>query len=95
MGKQEENNKVGNDCKGEVRMIENFKVRKEIFEDTAHERCHFELTLDGKEYQGYYDDETEEVSWFQMQPDQEDHAMDLKELDEQVKERVLAWKANQ
>ena len=36
-------------------MIENFKVRKEIFEDTTHEKCHFELILDNKEYQGYYD----------------------------------------
>lgn len=75
-------------------MIENFKVRKELFEDTTHEKCHFELTLDGKEYQGYYDDEGEgEVSWFQMQPDQENHAMKLEDLDEEVKERVLAWKA--
>ena len=54
-------------------MIENFKVRKEVFEDTQHETLHFELTLDGKEYQGHYKDE--EVNWFQMQPEQENHTI--------------------
>ena len=72
-------------------MIKDFKVRKEIFEDTQHEKCHFELKLDNKEYQGYYKDD--EVSWFQMQPDQDDHRMELKSLEAEVKERIVAWKA--
>ena len=64
-------------------MIENFIVRKEIFEDTQHETLHFELTLDGKEYQGHYKDD--EVNWFQMQPDQENHVMELEDLEAEVK----------
>ncbi|MBO0586650.1 hypothetical protein [Sporosarcina sp. E16_8] len=54
-------------------MIGNFNVRKEIVEDTPNETLHFELTLDGKEYQGHYKED--EVSWFQIQPDQENHEM--------------------
>lgn len=71
-------------------MINDFKVRKEIFEDTEHEKCHFELKLDDKEYQGYYKDD--EVSWFQMQPDQDDHEMKLEDLEIEVKKRVIEWK---
>lgn len=71
-------------------MIKDFIVRKELFEDTEHERLHFELKLDDKEYQGYYQDD--EVSWFQMQPDQENHEMSLKDLEAEVKERFANWK---
>ncbi len=70
-------------------MIQNFKVRKEIFEDTQHETLHFELTLDGKEYQGHYKDE--EVNWFQMQPDQENHTMELEDLEVEVKKLLKEW----
>lgn len=70
-------------------MIKNFNVRKEIFEDTEYETWHFELSLDDKEYQGYYKDG--EVSWFQMQPDQENHDMNLGDLDEEVKKRMAEW----
>ena len=52
-------------------MIENFIVKKEIFEDTEYETLHFELKLDNKEYQGHFKDG--EVNWLQMQPDQEHH----------------------
>ena len=68
-------------------MIENFNVRKEIFEATQHETLHFELTLDDKEYQGHFKDG--EVNWFQMQPDQDDHEMSLEELDAEVKRRIM------
>lgn len=71
-------------------MIEDFNVRKEIFGDTMHEKLHFELKLDDQEYQGYYKDD--EVSWFQMQPDQEKHEMPLEELDAAVKKRLANWK---
>lgn len=74
-------------------MITNFNVRKELFEDTEHEKWHFELCLDEKEYQGYYTDG--EVSWFQMQPNQDDHEMDLEELDAEVKKRMSEWLAKQ
>lgn len=70
-------------------MIEDFIVRKEILEGTEHETLHFELKLDGKEYKGHYKDD--EVDWFQMQPDQEDHAMQLEELDAEVKARLTNW----
>ncbi len=70
-------------------MIENFNVRKEMFEDTQHETIHFELTLDGKEYQGHYKDD--EVNWFQMQPDQENHTASLEELEAEVKKRIKEW----
>lgn len=70
-------------------MIENFSVRKEIFEDTQYETLHFELTLDGKEYQGHYKDD--EVNWFQMQPDQENHVMEIEDLEAEVKKRLRAW----
>jgi hypothetical protein len=74
---------------GGEEMIENFKVRKEIFEDTQHETLHFELTLDGKEYQGHYKDE--EVNWFQMQPDQENHTIELEDLEVEVKKLLKEW----
>lgn len=70
-------------------MIESFNVRKEILEDTQHETVHFELTLDGKEYRGHFKDD--EVNWFQMQPDQEDHAMELEDLEAEVKKRIGEW----
>lgn len=70
-------------------MIEKFNVRKEIFVDTQYETLHFELTLDGKEYQGHYKDE--EVNWFQMQPDQENHVMELRNLEAEVKKRIKEW----
>ena len=70
-------------------MFESFNVRKEMFEDTQHETLHFELTLDGKEYQGHYKDD--EVNWFQMQPDQENHAMELGNLEDEVKKRIREW----
>ena len=70
-------------------MIGNFNVRKEIFVDTQYETLHFELTLDGKEYQGHYKDE--EVNWFQMQPDQENHVMELESLEAEVKKRIKEW----
>ena len=70
--------------------MENFKVRKEIFEDTTHEKCHFELILDNKEYQGYYDHG--EVNWFQMQPVQDNHEMKLEDLETEVKKRINEWK---
>ncbi|HJF34377.1 MAG TPA: hypothetical protein K8V56_21655 [Sporosarcina psychrophila] len=70
-------------------MIESFNVRKEVFEDTQYETLHFELTLDGKDYQGHYKDG--EVSWFQMQPDQENHEMRLEDLEDEVKKRIKEW----
>ena len=70
-------------------MIENFNVRKELFEDTQYETLHFELTLDGRGYQGHYKDG--EVNWFQMQPDQENHEMLLEELEVEVKRRFGEW----
>lgn len=70
-------------------MIEIFNVRKERPGETVYETLHFELKLDGKEYKGHYKDD--EVDWFQMQPDQEDHAMPLEELDAKVKERLANW----
>ncbi|MER2088721.1 MAG: hypothetical protein ABS920_03215, partial [Sporosarcina sp.] len=73
-------------------MIENFNVRKEIFEDTQYETLHFELTMDGKEYQGHYKDD--EVNWFQMQPDQENHGMLLEDLEAEVKKRIKEWEDN-
>lgn len=74
-------------------MIENLKVRKEILEDTTHERLHFELTLDEKEYQGYFKDG--DVSWFQMQPNQENHEMQLVDLEAAVSAKLASWKENQ
>lgn len=74
-------------------MITNFNVRKELFEDTEHEKWHFELCLDEKEYQGYYADG--EVSWFQMQPDQENHNIPLEALNEEVKKRMTEWLSQQ
>ena len=70
-------------------MIENFYVRKEILEDTQHETLHFELTLDGIEYQGHYKDD--EVNWFQMQPDQDNHVMKLEDLEAEVKNLLKVW----
>lgn len=74
-------------------MITEFSVRKEILEDTPHERLQFELTLDDKEYQGYYKEG--EVSWFQMQPDQENHGMKIEDLEAEVQKRMIEWKSVQ
>lgn len=71
-------------------MVKNFSVRREMFEDTEHEALHFDLTLDDKEYQGYYKDDA--ISWFQMQPDQEKHDMKLADLETEVKRRIVEWK---
>lgn len=70
-------------------MIENFNVRKELFEDTQYETLHFELMLDGREYQGHY--KNDEVNWLQMQPKQENHKMLLGELELEVKRRFGEW----
>lgn len=72
-------------------MITEFSVRKEIFEDTPHERLHFEIVLDGKEYQGY--SKEGEISWFQMQPSQEDHEIKIEDLEAEVQRRVVEWEA--
>ena len=72
-------------------MIENFKIRNELFGDTQHEAVHFALTFEGKEYQGHYKDG--EISWFQMQPDQENHEMPIGELEAEVKRRIEEWEA--
>ena len=45
--------------------------------------------MDGKEYQGHYKDD--EVNWFQMQPDQENHAIELEELEAEVRKRIKEW----
>ena len=71
-------------------MIEKFNVRKEIFEDTPNSTLHFELTLDDKEYQGHY--KVDEVNWFQMQPNQENHEMQLDDLEAEVRKRIKEWK---
>ena len=73
-------------------MITNFNVIKELFEDTERRMWHFEVCFDGKEYQGYYSDE--EVKWFQMKPDQENHDISLEKLDTEVKERLDNWLAD-
>lgn len=73
----------------EFKLITNFKVLKELFEDTQHEKWHFELCLDDKEYQGYYEDG--EVNWFQMQPNPDDHEISLEMLDVEVKKRMSEW----
>lgn len=70
-------------------MIENFTIRKEIFEDTPNKTLHFELTLDGNEYQGHYKDD--DVNWFQMKPDQENHEMQIADLEAEVKKRIKEW----
>ncbi len=57
-----------------------------MLEDTPNVTSHFELTLDSKEYQGHYKEN--EVSWFQMQPDQENHVMKLENLEVEVKKRI-------
>lgn len=74
-------------------MIKYFNVRKEVFEDTAHEKLHFELTLDDKEYQGYYKDG--EIDWFQMQPDQENHEMKIEDLKAEVRKKMIQWESSQ
>ena len=71
-------------------MIEDFNVRKELFEATQYETLHFALRLDDKEYQGHY--KSGEVNWFQMQPEQENHEIPLVELEEEVKRRISEWK---
>ena len=71
-------------------MIEKFNVRKEISEDTPNSTLHFELTLDDKEYQGHYKED--EVNWFQMQPNQENHEMQLDDLEAEVRKRIKEWK---
>ncbi len=71
-------------------MIENLSIRKELFEDTQYETLHFDLKLDDKEYQGHYKDG--EVSWFQMQPEQENHEMLLEDLEAEIKRRLAEWK---
>ena len=60
---------------------------KKYLKTTQHETLHFELTLDDKEYEGHYKDG--EVNWFQMQPDQEDHEMNLEDLNAEVKRRIM------
>ncbi len=70
-------------------MIESFNIRKELFEDTQHETLHFDLMLDGREYQGHY--KNGEVNWFQMQPKQENHGMLLEDLEVEVKRRFGEW----
>lgn len=70
-------------------MIRDFHVRKEMFEDTQHETLHFELTLEDKEYQGHYKDG--EVSWYQMQPDQDNHDVSLESLNAEVRRRIEEW----
>lgn len=71
-------------------VIENFRVRKEVFENTAHEALHFELMLDSKEYQGHF--KNGEVNWLQMQPNPDDHKMSLEELDAEVRRRITEVK---
>ena len=72
-------------------MIRDFTIVDDVMEDSPHQRWHFKLCLDDKEYEGYYKDG--EVDWFQMQPDQEDHGMSLEQLDEEVKRRMAEWVA--
>ena len=72
-------------------MIKYFNVRDEILEDTAHEKLHFELALDNKEYQGYYKDG--EIDWFQMQPDQKNHEMKIEDLEAEVRKRMTQWES--
>ena len=71
-------------------MIKNFNIRKEMFGDSQHERVHFELTLEDKEYQGHYKEG--EVNWYQMQPDQEKHDESIGTLDDEVRHRIEEWK---
>ena len=61
-----------------------------MFEDSQHERVHFELTLEDKEYQGHYKEG--EATWYQMQPDQEKHDESIRKLDDEVRRRIEEWK---
>lgn len=74
-------------------MIESFKVWWEIFEDSPNERQRFSLVLDDQEYQGYNKDG--EITWFQMQPEEENHKISMEELEAQVRVKITEWESTQ
>ncbi|MEK3887834.1 hypothetical protein [Bacillus sp. FSL K6-3431] len=71
-------NKIG----GGAIMIEEFEVKKEVFERLPHGLTHFEISLDGKSYEGHY--RNGDVNWFHPQPEQGDHEMPIEEVEAEV-----------
>ncbi|MDS9472883.1 hypothetical protein [Sporosarcina pasteurii] len=70
-------------------MIQSLRIVEDVLENSSHQRWHFEVILDDKKYEGYYKDD--DVDWFQMQPDQDNHAMPLEQLEDEVKRRINEW----
>ncbi|MBS4208463.1 hypothetical protein [Bacillus sp. FJAT-50079] len=68
-------------------MIEEFEVKKEVFENLPHGLTHFEISLDGKSYEGHY--RNGDVNWFHPHPLQENHEIPIEEIEEQVREIII------
>ncbi|MFK4997305.1 hypothetical protein ACI2OX_06025 [Bacillus sp. N9] len=67
-------------------MIEDFEVKKEIFERLPHGLIHFELSLEGRNYEGHY--RNGDVNWFHPQPKEEVHDVEIDEVEAEVREII-------
>lgn len=74
---------------GDNVMIEEFEVKKEIFERLPHGLIHFEISLDGRNYEGHY--RNGDVNWFHPQPEQENHDMPIDEVEEKVHQIIIKY----
>ncbi|NEU30938.1 hypothetical protein GN156_09125 [bacterium LRH843] len=70
-------------------MIENFEIKKKIFDRLPHGFTHFELILEGKEYEGQYSRSSGQISWLHPQPGPDSHSMTIDEIETEV-HRIIA-----
>lgn len=68
-------------------MIEDFEVKKEVFEHLPQGSIHFELSLGGKSYMGQY--RNGYVNWYHPQPDPGKHGMSIDEVEYQVQKIIV------
>lgn len=70
-------------------MIEEFEIKKEVFHRLPHGLTHFEIQLDGRNYEGHY--RNGDVNWFHPQPDQRNHEVLIEVIEEEVCEKVTKY----
>ncbi|MBS4178490.1 hypothetical protein [Lederbergia citrea] len=69
--------------------MEDFIVTREVFEHLPHGKIHFELTIEGKDYEGQYHYANGKITWFNPQPKSEDHDASIDAVEKKIKKIMI------
>lgn len=73
-------------------MFESFEIKNVIFDRLPHEIIHFELKIEGKEFEGHYNSE-DEINWMNPKPDKEKLTVEIEDIETEI-HKIMAEQIN-